>query len=184
MEYEFAGGGRRLLATVLDFYIVCFFMLMVAFVSDVTFFKEAVSDELRLCFFWWLFLVAYSAIFERIWGRTLGKMLLRLRVIEFDDSRLNLNCGQTFRRAAVKWTMLMGPFLVVLMTDLEQTVYQPVDGEGIEMVEEKQQTSTSETAKVIGGLIVCVLIYFCFGGVSRSMNWGCGGYTIALQRRM
>ena len=150
MQSEIAGMGRRLLATVLDFVILHLALTVVL--------RNMLLSPVGVSIVGFIFLVIYSAVFLGITGQTPGKMLLGLRVIDAHGG--GLDYGQTFRRAAVKWSPVFVLFIVMALLTPEELYQLPADGEGIEIVEvEAESDLTSLAAMVIGTVGWLVLIH-------------------------
>ena len=149
MQSEIAGMGRRLLATALDFVI-----LMVAL--------PVMTRNVPLSHpaLWWALVfavaVVYSALFGVLMGRTPGKMVLGLRVI--DAQGRGLNYVQMFLRAVLKWSLFFALFFAMSLLTPAELYQHPADGEEVATVETGPALALS-AVMVIGTLGWLILIH-------------------------
>ena len=146
MQSEIAGMGRRVLATVLDF------VILIVALSAITR-NSPVSHQEILWAMVFAIAVAYSALFGVLMGRTPGKMLLGLRVIDADGG--GLDYAQMFRRAALKWAPIFALFIA-----MEALYPRPAVGEGVDTaVVDADLALISSAGMVIGTVGLLVLIH-------------------------
>lgn len=92
MDFEQATSYRRLIARLIDLGVGFFFILMLSLM---------IAELIRMIFqldqntfttismvIWFLLLVLYDILMHRLLGRTLGKMLLGLRVVDINGNKL------------------------------------------------------------------------------------------------
>jgi uncharacterized RDD family membrane protein YckC len=77
-QFLFVGVGPRFLATLLDGVFLFIFLIIISLL-----FSE-IPDLAALFFFLGIFV--YYVVMEAVWGATLGKMILRLRIVRLDGS--------------------------------------------------------------------------------------------------
>ena len=152
MQSEIAGMGRRTLATVLDF------VILIVALSAIT--RNMPVSHLEI---WWTIVfaiaVAYSALFGVLMGRTPGKMLLGLRVIDADGG--GLDYAQMFRRAALKWAPIFALFIATALLTPEALYPRPENGEGVDpAVVDAEQALASSAVMVVGPVGLLVLVHF------------------------
>jgi len=105
---ETVGLGRRLAARTIDYVLVvfaaCVFFVFMALVTVVLTAGAETTDAqgslwaLLFFFGWGLLLFFYDWLYLVTWGRTIGKMMLGIRVVSADGGRLTQ--GQALGRAA------------------------------------------------------------------------------------
>jgi len=95
LEYEQANSYRRLGARVIDLVIVFFAILIISpllsFFGYLITSKKQASDVGVLLFFVFLvgLVIAYDAVSHQLWGKTLGKKLLGMRVVDIKGEKLS-----------------------------------------------------------------------------------------------
>lgn len=109
-EPETAGFGRRLTARAIDYVLAffaagAFFLVMVLVTAALTGSTEATDAEglvwaLLFLFGWGLLLFFYDWLYLVTWGRTLGKLLVGIKVVSSADGG-KLSQGQAMGRAAI-----------------------------------------------------------------------------------
>lgn len=113
-ELRLAGIGRRFVALMIDGLIIGlpFFGVIVAFVGVSVFLDPEAETE------WWIdwigyasipFMIIYEGLMLTYRGQTLGKMVMQIRVVRPDGSKIS--AGQAWGRAAVQ--NLMASFLSI-----------------------------------------------------------------------
>jgi uncharacterized RDD family membrane protein YckC len=117
LEYEQANSYRRLGARVIDLLIVFFAFLLLSpllgFFAYLMPSKKQVSDIGALLFFVFLvgLVIAYDAVSHRLWGKTLGKKLLGMRVVDIKGEKLSW--GMSILRSIVLY--ISGVVIVFLI---------------------------------------------------------------------
>jgi uncharacterized RDD family membrane protein YckC len=117
LEYEQANSYRRLGARVIDLVIVFFALLiispLISFFGYLITSKKQVSDVGALLFFVFLvgLVIAYDAVAHRLWGKTLGKKLLGMRVVDIKGEKLGW--GMSILRSIVLY--ISGVVIVFLI---------------------------------------------------------------------
>ncbi|GAA1467471.1 RDD family protein [Nocardiopsis exhalans] len=109
-EPRLAGFGRRLTARLIDYVLAfitatAFFVIMIIVVTVLTGNSEFTDAEgdlwaFLLFFGWGLLLFFYDWLYLVTWGRTIGKMMLGIKVVNAEDGG-RLGQGQVIGRSAV-----------------------------------------------------------------------------------
>ncbi|WP_116245908.1 RDD family protein [Nocardiopsis sp. FIRDI 009] len=117
---ELAGFGRRLAARAIDYVLAvfaafAFFVFVVILVTVLTGGSDTSDAEanvwaLMFVFGWGLLLFFYDWLYLAAWGRTLGKMLVGIKVVSAADGG-RLSQGQSLGRSALFGLPQSLPFL-------------------------------------------------------------------------
>ena len=92
MDFEQATSYRRLIARLIDlgvgFFFILMLSLMIAELIRMIFQLDQNTFTTMSMVIWFLLLVLYDILMHRLLGRTLGKMLLGLRVVDINGNKL------------------------------------------------------------------------------------------------
>jgi uncharacterized RDD family membrane protein YckC len=97
-----AGFWVRLVAFAIDLLVIALVQLVLQVIAAARLGDRALST---VGFFTFVFAVAYPTVLHAIAGQTIGKLMMRVRVVALDGGPLPL--GASFLRAVVFWAALL-----------------------------------------------------------------------------
>jgi len=97
-----AGFWVRLVAFAIDLLVIALVQLVLQVIAAARLGDRALST---VGFFTFVFAVAYPTVLHAIAGQTIGKLMMRVRVVALDGGALPL--GASFLRAVVFWAALL-----------------------------------------------------------------------------
>jgi len=121
-DYELATSYRRVIARLIDlgvgFFILLMISLMIAELIRTLFKLDQDTFTTMFMVIWPVLLVIYDTLMHRLLGKTLGKMVLGLRVVDLKGDKLSW--GMCILRAFLTYLLAIG---IVFLTSVTASLF-------------------------------------------------------------